>query len=316
MDKIAVLIPCYNEAKTIEKVVEDFRHALPGATIYVYDNNSTDGTGELAKKAGAVVRPEHMQGKGNVIRRMFREVDAMCYVLVDGDDTYPAESAPEMAALVLEEQADMVIGDRLSSTYFTENKRPFHNFGNSLVRGTINRLFGSNILDIMTGYRAFSYRFVKTYPVLSKGFEIETDMTVHAIYRNMLVRNVVVTYRDRPAGSESKLNTGKDGIKVLMTIGKLYKNYKPFSFFSILALLLILASILFVTPVLREFIQTGMVPRFPTLITCLFSVLAGLLLFICGLILSSLQEKDRRDFEYQLVETEERFIRAASPEQV
>ncbi|MBQ7486660.1 MAG: glycosyltransferase [Clostridia bacterium] len=316
MDKIAVLIPCYNEAKTIEKVVEDFRHALPGATIYVYDNNSTDGTGELAKKAGAVVRPEHMQGKGNVIRRMFREVDAMCYVLVDGDDTYPAESAPEMAALVLEEQADMVIGDRLSSTYFTENKRPFHNFGNSLVRGTINRLFGSNILDIMTGYRAFSYRFVKTYPVLSKGFEIETDMTVHAIYRNMLVRNVVVTYRDRPAGSESKLNTGKDGFKVLMTIGKLYKNYKPFSFFSILALLLILASILFVTPVLREFIQTGMVPRFPTLITCLFSVLAGLLLFICGLILSSLQEKDRRDFEYQLVETEERFIRAASPEQV
>lgn len=316
MDKIAVLIPCYNEAKTIEKVVEDFRHALPGATIYVYDNNSTDGTGELAKKAGAVVRPEHMQGKGNVIRRMFREVDAMCYVLVDGDDTYPAESAPEMAALVLEEQADMVIGDRLSSTYFTENKRPFHNFGNSLVRGTINRLFGSNILDIMTGYRAFSYRFVKTYPVLSKGFEIETDMTVHAIYRNMLVRNVVVTYRDRPAGSESKLNTGKDGFKVLMTIGKLYKNYKPFSFFSILALLLIMASILFVTPVLREFIQTGMVPRFPTLITCLFSVLAGLLLFICGLILSSLQEKDRRDFEYQLVETEERFIRAASPEQV
>ena len=316
MDKIAVLIPCYNEAKTIEKVVEDFRHALPGATIYVYDNNSTDGTGELAQKAGAVVRPEHMQGKGNVIRRMFREVDAMCYVLVDGDDTYPAESAPEMAALVLEEQADMVIGDRLSSTYFTENKRPFHNFGNSLVRGTINRLFGSNILDIMTGYRAFSYRFVKTYPVLSKGFEIETDMTVHAIYRNMLVRNVVVTYRDRPAGSESKLNTGKDGFKVLMTIGKLYKNYKPFSFFSILALLLILASILFVTPVLREFIQTGMVPRFPTLITCLFSVLAGLLLFICGLILSSLQEKDRRDFEYQLVETEERFIRAASPEQV
>ena len=316
MDKIAVLIPCYNEAKTIQKVVADFQQALPGAIVYVYDNNSTDGTGELARKAGAVVRPEFMQGKGNVIRRMFREIDAMCYVLVDGDDTYPAESAPEMAALVLEQQADMVIGDRLSSTYFTENKRPFHNFGNSLVRGTINRLFNSDILDIMTGYRAFSYRFVKTYPVLTKGFEIETDMTVHAIYRNMLTRNVVVNYRDRPAGSESKLNTGKDGIKVLMTIAKLYKNFKPFSFFSILALLLIVLSILFVTPVLREFIQTGMVPRFPTLITCLFGMMAGLLLFICGLILSSLQEKDKRDFEYQLVETEERFIRAASPELV
>lgn len=310
MDRIAVLIPCYNEAKTIEKVVKDFLRVLPEAVIYVYDNNSSDGTGEIARKAGAIVRMERMQGKGNVIRRMFREIDARCYVLVDGDDTYPAESAPEMVNLVIDEQADMVIGDRLSSTYFTENKRPFHNFGNSLVRGTINRLFGSDILDIMTGYRAFSYRFVKTYPVLTKGFEIETDMSVHAIYRNMLLRNVVVTYRDRPAGSESKLNTGRDGIKVLITIAKLYKNYKPFSFFTILALIFLALSIAFVSPVLREFISTGLVPRFPTLITCLFGMLAGLLLFICGLILSSMQEKDKRDFEYQLMETEERYLRA------
>ena len=310
MDRIAVLIPCYNEAKTIEKVVKDFHRALPEAAIYVYDNNSSDGTGAIAERAGAIVRRERMQGKGNVIRRMFREIDARCYVLVDGDDTYPAESASEMVDLVIHEQADMVIGDRLSSTYFTENKRPFHNFGNSLVRGTINRLFGSDILDIMTGYRAFSYRFVKTYPVLTKGFEIETDMSVHAIYRDMLLRNVVVTYRDRPAGSESKLNTGRDGIKVLITIARLYKNYKPFSFFTILALILMVLSIAFVSPVLREFIATGLVPRFPTLITCLFGMLAALLLFICGLILSSMQEKDKRDFEYQLVETEERFIRA------
>ena len=310
MDQIAVLIPCYNEAKTIEKVVTDFRRTLPDAVIYVYDNNSSDGTGEIARKAGAIVRRERMQGKGNVIRRMFREIDARCFVLVDGDDTYPAESAPEMVDIVINEQADMVIGDRLSSTYFTENKRPFHNFGNSLVRGTINRLFGSDILDIMTGYRAFSYRFVKTYPVLTKGFEIETDMSVHAIYRNMLLRNVVVTYRDRPAGSESKLNTGRDGIKVLITIAKLYKNFKPFSFFTILSLILLILSIVFVSPVLREFITTGLVPRFPTLITCLFGMLASLLLFICGLILSSMQEKDKRDFEYQLIETEERFVRA------
>ncbi|MBQ9008533.1 MAG: glycosyltransferase [Clostridia bacterium] len=310
MDRIAVLIPCYIDAKTIVKVVKDFLRVLPEAVIYVYDNNSSDGTGEIARKAGAIVRMERMQGKGNVIRRMFREIDARCYVLVDGDDTYPAESAPEMVNLVIDEQADMVIGDRLSSSYFTENKRTFHNFGNSLVRGTINRLFGSEILDIMTGYRAFSYRFVKTYPVLTKGFEIETDMSVHAIYRNMLLRNVVVTYRDRPAGSESKLNTGRDGIKVLITIAKLYKNYKPFSFFTILALIFLALSIAFVSPVLREFISTGLVPRFPTLITCLFGMLAGLLLFICGLILSSMQEKDKRDFEYQLMETEERYLRA------
>lgn len=307
VDRIAVLIPCYNEERTIEKVVSDFRRVLPDAVVYVYDNNSSDRTAELATRAGAVVRQEHQQGKGNVIRRMFREVDAQCYLLVDGDDTYPAESAPEMVSCVLEEKTDMVIGDRLSSTYFTENKRPFHNAGNTIVRSAINRLFHSNILDIMTGYRAFSYLFVKTYPVLVHGFEIETDMTVHAIYRNMQIKNVVVTYRDRPEGSESKLNTVQDGIKVLLTIARMYKNYKPFSFFSALAFILIFFSVLFIIPVLREFIKTGLVPRFPTLITCLFTMLAGLLLFICGLVLSSLQEKDKRDFEHQLVETEARF---------
>ena len=306
-DRIAVLIPCYNESKTIEKVVHDFRRVLPDAAIYVYDNNSSDGTGEIAERAGAIVRRERMQGKGNVIRRMFREIDADCYVMADGDDTYPAENAPELVRLVLEEQADMVVGDRLSSTYFTENKRPFHNVGNSLVRGTINLLFKSDIQDIMTGYRAFSYAFVKTYPVLSKGFEIETDMSIHAITRNMLVRNVVIDYRDRPDGSVSKLNTYSDGAKVLMTIARLFKNYKPFAFFGLIALMLMLLSVGFMIPVLAEFFKTGLVPRFPTLIVCGVTMLAALLLFISGLILSTLQEKDKRDFEFQLQQVSNQY---------
>lgn len=313
-DHIAVLIPCYNESKTVEKVVRDFRRVLPEATVYVYDNNSTDGTGEIAARAGAVVRREHMQGKGNVIRRMFREIDADCYIMADGDDTYPAEDAPELARMVLEEQADMVVGDRLSSTYFTENKRPFHNLGNGLVRGSINRLFGSDIKDIMTGYRAFSYAFVKTYPVLSKGFEIETDMTIHAINRNMQVANVVVDYRDRPDGSVSKLNTYSDGAKVLMTIARLYKNYKPFAFFGIISLLLCALSIAFMVPVLLEFFATGLVPRFPTLIACCVTLLAALLLFIAGLILSTLQEKDKRDFEFQLQQVGDQYRRLCREE--
>ena len=299
-DHIAVLIPCYNESRTIEKVVRDFRRVLPEAVVYVYDNKSSDGTGVIAARAGAVVRKERMQGKGNVIRRMFREIDADCYLMVDGDDTYPAEDAPAMVAAVLNEQADMVVGDRLSSTYFTENKRPFHNMGNGLVRASINRLFGSDVKDIMTGYRAFSYAFVKTYPVLSKGFEIETDMTIHAINRRMQVANVVVSYRDRPDGSESKLNTYQDGAKVLMTIARLYKNYRPFAFFGLLASVLALLSSGCMIPVLMEFAQTGLVPRFPTLIACSVTMLAALLLFISGLILSTLQEKDKRDFEFQL----------------
>lgn len=306
-DRIAVLIPCYNESKTIAKVVSDFRRVLPEATIYVYDNNSSDGTAEIAATAGAVVRKECLQGKGNVIRRMFREIHADCYVMTDGDDTYPAENAREMVRLVLEEQADMVVGDRLSSTYFTENKRPFHNLGNGVVRGSINRLFKSNIKDIMTGYRAFSYAFVKTYPVLSKGFEIETDMTIHAINRNMLVRNVVVDYRDRPEGSVSKLNTYSDGAKVLLTIARLYKNYKPFAFFGILSLVLLILSMVFFAPVLVEYIATGLVPRFPTLIVCVMALLASLQMFVAGLILSTLQEKDKRDFEYQLQQVQREY---------
>lgn len=300
MDKIAVLIPCYNESKTVEKVVTDFRRVLPDATVYVYDNNSTDGTAELAAKAGAVVRHEYQQGKGNVMRRMFREIDAEAYILVDGDDTYPAEAAPEMVAAVTERQADMVVGDRLSSTYYTQNKRPFHNFGNDLVRFCTNHLFGGKIKDIMTGYRAFSYQFVKTYPVLSRGFEIETEMTIHALQRNMQVENVVIDYRDRPEGSESKLNTYSDGFKVLGTIARLFKNYRPFLFFGILAAILAVFGIGFMVPVLGEYFQTGLVPRFPTLIVCCFVLVAALLLFISGIILSSQLAKDARDFEFQL----------------
>ena len=304
MEKIAVLIPCYNEEKTVEKVVRDFRAVLPEATVYVYDNNSSDRTAQLAEAAGAVVRHEYSQGKGNVLRRMFREIDAECYILVDGDDTYPAESAPEMCRLVLEHQADMVVGDRLSSTYFTENKRPFHNFGNSLVRMSINCLFGAKIQDIMTGYRAFSFAFVKTFPVLSRGFEIETEMSIHAVQRNMQVENVVIEYRDRPAGSVSKLNTYSDGARVLGTILKLYKNYRPFGFFTAIAVILALISLLFMVPVLTEYFVTGLVPRFPTLIVCGFVMIAALLLFVAGVILSSLLGKDKRDFEFRLQEAE------------
>ena len=295
-----MLIPCYNEEKTIAKVVKDARAALPEAVIYVYNNNSSDRTAELAAEAGALVRNEYMQGKGNVIRRMFREVEAECYVMVDGDDTYPMEYAAEMVDKVLNHNADMVVGDRLSSTYFTENKRPFHNMGNSLVRGSINRLFGCDIKDIMTGYRAFSYGFVKTFPVLSKGFEIETEMTIHAVSNNMQIENVVVDYRDRPEGSESKLNTYADGLKVLGTIGKLYKDYKPLVFFTLLAVLLAAVSIVFFIPVLVDFIKTGMVDKFPTLFVCGFVMLAAIQSFFSGLILSNMALKNRRDFEFRL----------------
>ena len=301
MDNIAVLIPCYNEEKTIGKVVADVKANIPEAVVYVYDNNSTDKTSEIAAAAGAIVRKEHLQGKGNVIRRMFREIDAKCYLMVDGDDTYPMEFAREMCNLVTEDGADMVVGDRLSSTYFTENKRPFHNFGNSFVRFAINRLFKTNIKDIMTGYRAFSFNFAKTFPVLSKGFEIETEMTIHAVYNNMDVRNVVVEYRDRPEGSVSKLSTYSDGFKVIMTIVKLYKNYNPFAFFNAIAILLTLVSVIFFIPVLVEYIETGLVSRFPTLIVCGFVVIAAIQSFFAGLILSTMANKNRRDFEQRLI---------------
>lgn len=302
MDKIAVLIPCYNEEKTIEKVVSDAKKNLPDATIYVYDNNSTDNTAELASKAGAIVRHEYLQGKGNVIRRMFRDIDAKCYLMIDGDDTYPLEFAKEMCRLVLDENADMVVGDRLSSTYFTENKRPFHNFGNSFVRFTINRLFKSDIKDIMTGYRAFGFNFVKTFPILSKGFEIETEMTIHAVYNNMDVRNVVVEYRDRPKGSESKLSTYSDGFKVIMTIVKLFKNYKPFAFFNMISFVLFVLATAFLIPVLGEYFSTHLVLRFPTLIVCCFVYIAAIQSFFAGLILSTLANKNRRDFELSLID--------------
>ena len=307
MDKIAVLIPCYNESKTIEKVVKDFKSVLPEAVIYVYDNNSSDNTAEKAEKAGAVVRHEYMQGKGNVIRRMFREIDAEVYIMADGDDTYPAEYAREMADKVIFKKADMVVGDRLSSTYFTENKRPFHNLGNTLVRGSINRLFKNNIKDVMTGYRAFSYNFVKTFPVLSQGFEIETEMTIHAVDKNMAVENVIIDYRDRPDGSESKLNTYSDGFKVLKTIIRLYKNYKPRQFFTLFSFLLVIIALIFFVPVFITYIKTGLVPQMPTLVMCGFVVLAAIQSYFSGLILSTIAQRSKQDFEYKLVQTEDKL---------
>ena len=316
MDKIAVLIPCYNEAQTIGKVIADVKENLPEATIYVYDNNSTDDTAAIAQKAGAVIRHEYKQGKGNVIRRMFREIDAQCYLMIDGDDTYPLNCARKMVDRVLYHNADMVVGDRLSSTYFTENKRPFHNFGNSLVRGSINYLFHSDIKDIMTGYRAFNYLFVKSFPVLSKGFEIETEMTIHAVHNNMQVDNVIVDYRDRPAGSESKLNTYSDGMRVLRMIVRLFKNYKPLAFFGLIALVLMALAVGFFLPVLFEFLHTHQVLKFPTLFVCGFTALAAIQSLFAGLILSNTSENDRRDFEMRLntLEHEYRMLLHAESE--
>ncbi|MBR7025273.1 MAG: glycosyltransferase [Selenomonadaceae bacterium] len=302
MSKIAVLIPCYNESQTIEKVVRDFKAALPEARIYVYDNNSSDGTDEIARRAGAIVRYETRQGKGNVIRTMFRDIDADCYLMIDGDDTYPAESAREMCDLILSGAADMVIGDRLSSTYFTENKRPFHNVGNVMVRKFINMFWRPKnpILDVMTGYRAFSQLFVKSFPVLSKGFEIETEMTIHALDKNFLLRSVPVNYRDRPAGSESKLNTYIDGAKVIMTIFNLYRDYKPLKFFGLVAAILALAAMILFLPVFYDYLQTSLVPRFPTLIVSGFLMIASLLSFACGLILDTIAKNNRKNFELHL----------------
>ena len=302
MKKIAVIIPCYNESQTIRRVVKDFQRSLPTAVIYVYDNNSTDGSGKIACQTGAIVRLERQQGKGNVIRRAFREVEADCYVLVDGDATYPATVASEMVELVLQKDVDMVIGDRLSSTYFQQNKRPFHNLGNTLVRRTINFIFRCQIRDIMTGYRAFSRNFVKTFPVLSEGFEIETEMTIHAVHNNLSLKHIVIDYRDRQQGSHSKLNTYGDGFKVLQTIFRLFRQYKPLTFFGSLAIFLLLFALTFFIPLLFEFWQTGLVERFPTLIVCGFVVIAAIQSFFTGLILSSLVQKNRQDFEWRLIE--------------
>lgn len=308
MDEIAVLIPCYNESRTVEKVVTDFKRVLPGAVIYVYDNNSTDDTAKLAKQAGAIVRHEYQQGKGNVVRRMFQEIDANCYILVDGDDTYPAESAVEMVRLVKEHNADMVVGDRLSSTYFQENKRPFHNLGNCLVRGMVSKLFHGSIRDIMTGYRAFSYRFVKTFPILSCRFEIETEMSIHAIDKRMQVENVIIPYRDRPEGSVSKLNTFSDGWSVIKTLIRLFRIYNPFAFFGIISAILLFVSFVLFLPVLITYFQTGLVPRYPTLIVSGFLAVASIQLGGIGISLQNMLHKNRQDFELELyrVESEQR----------
>ena len=315
MDRIAVLIPCYNEERTVQKVVTDFRAVLPEAVIYVYDNNSTDRTAKLAAEAGAVVRHAYQQGKGNVIRQMFREIDAQCYIMADGDDTYPAGYAPQMCRKVLEKGTDMVVGDRLSGTYYTENKRAFHNFGNALVCRSINCLFHCGIKDIMTGYRAFSFLFVKTFPVLSHGFEIETEMTIHAVDKNMQVENVVIEYRDRPSGSESKLNTYSDGEKVLKTIIRLFRHYRPAAFFGGLSALLAAFGIGFLIPVLGAYFRTGLVECFPTLLVCGFVLLAALISFFCGLLLDSIRVKSRQEFELQLIGADQVYKRLTEGKQ-
>ncbi len=300
MDKIAVLIPCYNEEKTIKGVITEFQKSLPDATIYVYDNNSTDDTVAIAKAAKTIVRSEPMQGKGNVVRRMFRDIDAECYILVDGDLTYSAKDAVEMTDLVLNHNIDMVVGDRLSSTYYQENKRPFHNSGNSLVRFFVNKIFKVNIKDIMTGYRAMSYEFVKTFPVLTGGFEIETEMSIHAAFRRMSLKNVTISYKDRPEGSESKLSTFSDGIKVLKTILSLFVAYRPMIFFGIIATILMVISLALLIPILITFVDTGLVPRFPTLVVSCFILLIALLSFTAGIILKYALVRDAREFEYKL----------------
>lgn len=300
MSKIAVLIPCYNESQTIRKVIQEYKEALPEADVYVYDNNSTDHTDEIAREAGAIVRYEYRQGKGNVVRSMFRDIDADCYLMIDGDDTYPAENAREMVDLVLNKGVDMVVGDRLSSTYFTENKRPFHNSGNRIVRYLINKLFNNEVRDIMTGYRAFSRLFVKTFPVLSKGFEIETEMTIHAVDKNFLLEEIPVTYRDRPEGSESKLNTFSDGFRVLHTIATLFREYKPFKFFMLVAAALWLIALGFFVPVFIDYLQTGMVVKFPTVIVCGVVATVGTLMWICGIILEVMVKKHRQLYELML----------------
>ena len=307
MDKIAVLIPCYNEEKTIEKVVKDFQTDLPEATIYVYDNNSNDKTCEIASKTGAILRYEKKQGKGNVVRTMFREIDAECYILVDGDDTYSTKDSKKMCEKVLNEKTDMVIGDRLSSTYFQENKRPFHNIGNLLVKKLINRIYKSNIRDVMTGYRAFSYKFVKTFPILYKGFEIETEMTIHALDKNLNIENMIIGYKNRSEGSKSKLHTYSDGAKVIKAIGSLYKNYRPFSFFSWLSVLFFLVGTLLLIPVLIEYSNTGLVPRMPTFLASVFFYICMLQSFFVGLILQTISKKNKQDFEMKLNEYEEKF---------
>ena len=301
MDKIAVLIPCYNEEKTIGKVIDDFKTALPKAVVYVYDNNSTDKTSDVAEEHGAVVRKEYRQGKGNVVRTMFRDIDAECYIMIDGDDTYPADKAKEMCSAVMEEGVDMVIGDRLSATYFIENDRRFHNFGNRFVRSLINNIFNSDVKDIMTGYRAFSRMFVKNIPILANGFEIETEMTIHALDKNYIIKEIPIDYRRRPEGSFSKLDTISDGYKVVKTVFQLFRDYKPYIFFTSISVVLGVIAVLFMLPVIIEYWHTGLVPRFPTLIVCCFVMLLAILLFISGVILEVMTKKHRHLYELLVI---------------
>lgn len=295
--KIAVLIPCYNEELTVEKTVSDFKRVLPNADIYVYNNNSKDRTKELALKSGAIVRDEYRQGKGAVVRSMFRDIDADVYIMVDGDDTYPAEEVEGLITPVLEGKADMVIGDRLSSTYYTENKRPFHNFGNSLVKGLINFLFKSDLNDIMTGYRSFSKKFVKCMPVMSDGFQIETEMTIFALTNNMQVVNVPITYRDRPEGSESKLNTFSDGFKVLLTLFNLFKDNRPFLFFGSISIVIFIIGLLIGIPVINEFIKTAYITKVPSAVLAAALMLNAFLMFSVGIILDAIKNDKRYLFE-------------------
>ena len=301
MDKIAVLIPCYNEEKTIGKVIDDFKTALPEAVVYVYDNNSTDKTSDVAEEHGAVVRKEYRQGKGNVVRTMFRDIDAECYIMIDGDDTYPAYKAKDMCSAVMEEGVDMVIGDRLSATYFIENDRRFHNFGNRFVRSLINNIFNSDVKDIMTGYRAFSRMFVKNIPILANGFEIETEMTIHALDKNYIIKEIPIDYRRRPEGSFSKLDTISDGYKVVKTVFQLFRDYKPYIFFTSISVVLGVIAVLFMLPVIIEYWHTGLVPRFPTLIVCCFVMLLAILLFISGVILEVMTKKHRQLYELLVI---------------
>ena len=301
MDKIAVLIPCYNEEKTIGKVIDDFKTALPEAVIYVYDHNSTDKTSDVAEEHGAVVRKEYRQGKGNVVRTMFRDIDAECYIMIDGDDTYPADKAKEMCSAIIEEGVDMVIGDRLSATYFIENDRRFHNFGNRFVRSLINNIFNSDVKDIMTGYRAFSRMFVKNIPILANGFEIETEMTIHALDKNYIIKEIPIDYRRRPEGSFSKLDTISDGYKVLKTVFQLFRDYKPYIFFTSISVVLGVLAVFFMLPVIIEYWHTGLVPRFPTLIVCCFVMLLAILLFISGVILEVMTKKHRQLYELLVI---------------
>lgn len=298
--KTAVLIPCYNEELTIEKVILDFKKAIPHGDIHVYDNNSTDNSYEIAKKAGAIVKREYRQGKGNVVRSMFRDIDADCYIMVDGDDTYPAEAAVEIEKLVLSKKADMVIGDRLSSTYFEENKRRFHNSGNKLVRKLINFIFKSDISDIMTGMRGFSYEFVKSFPVSSKEFEIETEMTIFALNHNFLIKELPIEYRDRMDGSESKLNTFSDGYKVISLLFGLFRDIRPLFFFSLVTLVLLIIAGLYFFPILIDFYRTGFVEKVPTLITVGVVAIVAVIIFFTGVVLHVIRKQHDENFEHHL----------------